>query len=324
MLSWFVLLGGALFLIPIPYFIFGPGAAVDLNRAIIVPHHSPPPSHFYLTDVDLLPGRPAFYITAKMLPGFEIVRRRDLVPPNMSDRDLDNELVDAMGQSQTNAQIVAERAAGLPVKVSSSFVVIRTLPRSPAARCFQAGDKIVKVNGHSLHDPGQISAVAASKPPGASFTMTLLRKRQSRVIVCSTFRYKGKARFGLTGTFQTEAYSLPIHVQYQLPKINGSSAGLMFALQIYRTIEGIDLSSGRDVAGTGVLNAEGKVLPIEGAREKVRAAIKVHAVIFLVPMQNYADIRSTRGITIIPVTSFREALRSLRRSTVGSTDQSYI
>jgi PDZ domain-containing protein len=319
-----VLLGGALFLVPIPYFIFGPGAAVDLNRAIIVPGHSSPPAHFYLTDVDLLPGRPAFYITAKILPGFEIIRRRDLVPSNMSDRDLDNELVDAMRESQTNAQIVAERAAGLLVKVSSSFVVIKTLPSSPAERCFEPGDKIVKVNGQSLRDPGQLSAVAASKPAGARFTMTLMRKKHILVIVCTTFRYKGKVRFGVTGTFQTEAYSLPIHVQYRLSNINGSSAGLMFALQIYRTIESVDLSSGRDVAGTGVLNAEGKVLPIEGAREKVRAAIKAHAAIFLVPRPNYADIRNTQGITIVPVTSFQEALRSLRRYAVSSADQGYI
>ena len=324
MLSWLVLLSGALFLIPIPYFIFGPGAAVDLNRAIIVPHHSPPPARFYLTDVDLLPGRPAFYITAKILPGFEIVRRRDLVPANMSDRDLDNELVDAMRESQTNAQIVAERAAGLPVKVSSSFAVIRTLPRSPAAHCFAPGDKIVKVNGQSLHDPGQLSAVAAAKPAGARFTMTLVRKGHPLVVACSTFRYKGKPRFGVTGTFQTEAYSLPIHVQYRLPNINGSSAGLMFALQIYRTIEGVDLSSGRDVAGTGVLSAEGKVLPIEGAREKVRAAIKAHAAIFLVPKQNYGDIRTTLGITIFPVSSFQEALRSLHRSTASVIDKRLI
>jgi PDZ domain-containing protein len=229
-----------------------------------------------------------------------------------------------MRESQTNAQIVAERAAGLSVKVSSSFVVIRTLPRSPAARCFAPGDKIVKVNGQSLHDPGQLSAVAAAKPAGARFTMTLVRKARTLVVACSTFRYKGKARFGVTGAFQTEAYSLPIHVQYRLPNINGSSAGLMFALQIYRTIKGVDLSSGRDVAGTGVLSAEGKVLPIEGAREKVRAAIKAHAAIFLVPKQNYEDIRTTQGITIFPVSSFQEALRSLRRSTASVIDKRLI
>jgi PDZ domain-containing protein len=309
--SWFALLAAALFLIPIPYIIFGPGAAVDLNRAIIVPDHTPPPSHFYLTDVDLLPGRPAFYVAAKILPGFEIIRRRELIPPTMTDRDLDNILVDAMRESQTNAQIVAERAAGLKVLVSSSFVVIATLPRSPAAGCFQRGDKIMKVNGQALHDAGQLPAVTTAKPPGTRFTLMLTRNGHRLTVVCPTFRYKGKARFGVTGSFQTEAYSLPVHVQYKLPNINGSSAGLMFALQIYRTLKGVDLSGGRDVAGTGVLTAEGKVQPIEGAREKVRAAIKAHAEIFLVPKSNYADIRGTPGIRIIPISSFGEALNSL-------------
>jgi PDZ domain-containing secreted protein len=60
-----------------------------------------------------------------------------------------------------------------------------------------------------------------------------------------------------------------------------------------------------------VLTAEGKVQPIEGAREKVRAAIKAHAEIFLVPKSNYADIRGTPGIRIIPISSFGEALNSL-------------
>jgi Lon-like protease len=245
------------------------------------------------------------------LPGFEIIRRRELVPPTISDRDLDNILVDAMRESQTNAQIVAERAAGLKVLVSSSFVVIQTVPRSPAARCFQRGDKIMKVNGQALHDAGQLPAVTTAKPPGTRFTLMLARNGHRLTVVCPTFRYKGKARFGVTGSFQTEAYSLPVHVQYKLPNINGSSAGLMFALQIYRTLKGVDLSAGRDVAGTGVLTAEGKVQPIEGAREKVRAAIKAHAEIFLVPKSNYNDIRGTAGIRIIPVATFGEALHSL-------------
>ncbi len=299
------------FVIPIPYIIFGPGAAVDLNRAIVVPGHTPPPGRFYLTDVNLLPGRPAYYLAAKILPGFEIVRRRELVPPNMSDRDLDNELVDAMRESQTNAQIVAERAAGLKVLATSYFIIVKTVPHSPGARCFQRGDKISRIDGQPLADAGRLAAVTTARPPGTRFALELVRKGQRRSVACSTFRYRGKARFGVTGAFRTEAYSLPVHVSYHLPNINGSSAGLMFALQIYRTITGADISSGRDVAGTGVLSADGKVQPIEGAREKVRAAIRARADIFFVPQSNYADIKGTTGIRIIPVATFSDALRAL-------------
>ena len=304
----------ALFVIPIPYIIFGPGAAVDLNKAITVPGHTSPPGRFYLTDVDLLPGRPAFWIAAKLLPGFEIIRRRELVPPTMSDRDLNTSLIDAMRESQMNAQIVAERAAGLKVLARSYFVVVKTLPHSPAARCFAQGDKISRVQGRELHDAGALAAVTTAQPAGTAFALTLVRKGRDQTITCTTFRYKGKARFGVTGSFQTEAYSLPVHVHYQLPNINGSSAGLMFALQIYRSITGRDIAAGRDVAGTGVLAADGTVQPIEGAREKVRAAIKAGADIFFVPKENAKDILDTKGIRVIPVKSFRAALDALQNS----------
>ncbi len=305
----------ALLLIPIPYIIFGPGAAVDLSTAITVPNHHSPPGRFYLTDVNILPGRPFFYATAKVLPGFEIIRRRELVPPSMSDRDLDRFLVDAMKQSQVNAQIVAERAAGLPVKAKSSFVVLRTVRKSPGSRCFRPGDKIANVGGRRLVDADSLAKAATTLPAGTRFVLGVQRAGRLRHIRCATFKYQGKARFGITGQFQTDAYSLPVHVSYRLPNINGSSAGLMFALQIYRSITGMDIAGGRDVAGTGVLGVDGRVGPIEGAREKIRAAIKSKASIFFVPVENYAAIKHVAGIDVIPVKSFQEALGALKRAT---------
>jgi len=298
-------------LLPIPYIIFGPGAAVDLNGAISVPGRASPPGHFYLTDVNVLPGRPIFYVLAKLLPGFEIIRRQELVPPNMSDRDLDRELVDAMQESQMNAQIVAERAAGLPVKARSYFSVVKTVPGSPGARCFRGGDRISQIGGRAVQDPGALARATTARPPGTSFALTLTRAGKQRTITCATFSYKGKPRFGMTGRFSTEAYQLPVHVSYHVPNINGSSAGLMFALQIYRTLTGLDIAAAKNVAGTGVLGTDGSVLPIEGAREKVRAAIKAGADVFLVPQQNYQDVRNTPGIDVVPVKNFAEALRAL-------------
>ncbi|MDQ6779551.1 MAG: PDZ domain-containing protein [Candidatus Eremiobacteraeota bacterium] len=301
----------ALFLVPIPWIIFGPGAAVDLNDAVSVPKHAPPPGHFYLTDVALLPGRPAFLLAARTLPGFEAIRRQELVPPNVTDRDLDRQLVDAMAESQINAQIVAERAAGLRVKADSYFAVLKTVRGTPAARCFRRGDRVWAIDGKPVQDPDALSRTTVARPPGTSFSLTVSRGGTRQTIACATVRYKGKPRFGMTGQFGTEAARLPVKVSYRLPNINGSSAGLMFALQIYRTLTGRDIGRGRDIAGTGVLGTDGTVLPIEGAREKIQAAIKTHAVLFLVPQENYAQVRDTPGIRVVAVKSFRDALRVL-------------
>ena len=304
----------ALFLIPIPYIIFGPGAAVDLTRAITVPGHLSPPGRFYLTDVDLMPGRPFFYAIAKVLPGYEIIRRQELVPPNVSDRQLNIALIDAMTESQTNAQIVAERAAGLPVRSRSSFVVTRIVPRSPGARCFRLGDQIDAVDGKTLQSASTLPDTTTSKPLGTKFRLRVRRGRASVAVDCVTFLFRGKPRFGITGAFQTEAYALPVHVVFHIVNINGSSAGLMFALQIYRALTGKDIASGANVAGTGVLSADGSVGPIEGAREKIRAATRARAQIFIVPASNYADIKGTPNIRVIPVRTFQAALDALQKS----------
>jgi PDZ domain-containing protein len=66
------------------------------------------------------------------------------------------------------------------------------------------------------------------------------------------------------------------------------------------------------IAGTGVLEVDGTVDPIEGTREKLQAAKRAGATVFLVPKQNYTDIKGTPGIDIIPVGSFSEALHALQ------------
>jgi Lon-like protease len=311
-----MIVAAALFLVPIPYIIFGPGAAVDLNQAVTVPGHVPPPGRFYLTDVNLIPGRPFFYAVAKMFPGYEIIRRRQLVPPNVTDRQLNRALIDAMTESQTNAQIVAERAAGLQVKARSSYVVTQTVARSPGARCFRVGDQINAINGELLKNAQTLPQATAAKPVGAKFVLGLTRSGKNLTLTCTTYRFRGASHFGVRGTFQTEAFSLPVHVTFHVPNINGSSAGLMFALQIYRTLTGKDISSGADVAGTGVLSADGTVGAIEGAREKIRAATRAHARIFFVPTSNYWDIKNTPHIRVIPVGTFQAALAALQKSSI--------
>jgi len=302
-----------LFLIPIPFFIFGPGDAVDLNRVIAVPKHTPPAGTLYLTDVRLFPGRPAYYLAARALPGFEIVPRSFVAAPNESDRSVNRRLVDAMRESQLTAQVVAERAAGYPVRARYAFVVIRTAARSPGARCFDVGDAIVKIDGRPPEHPDDIVRVTRSQPPGTLFHLVVERGRAARdvALTCRTARLGGRARFGIVVETRTDSVDVPIRVSFDVPRINGSSAGLMFALQIYRTLTGTVFAGGAKIAGTGVLNFDGTVGAIEGAREKLQAAEREGASVFVLPAANSRDVRRVAGVKIVPVTSFAAALKAL-------------
>jgi PDZ domain-containing protein len=126
---------------------------------------------------------------------------------------------------------------------------------------------------------------------------------------------QNKLRFVMIVSFDPGAYSVPIPLKYDVHDINGSSAGLMFALQIYRMLTAGNLGPARMIAGTGVLELNGQVDPIEGTREKLQAAKRAGATVFLVPKQNYDDIKGTQGIRIIPVGSFADAVKALRSLT---------
>lgn len=313
-IQWSVLLVVAAILAfwPLPYYIYGPWAADDLNRIVHVKGHQPPPGILLDTSILILPGRPATYIAAKTLPGFEMVPRTDLAPPSMSDLDVLRYMFASQEEGKRAAEIVAARAAGLTVPVHKSFYIARLSPDRRANQCFKRGDELVRVDGASIDTSTTLVEAAERRPMGSTFALDVVRGASRQTLRCTTAPIKGKKRFGIIiGEFD-EVGKLPIDVSYTLPLYQaGGSTGLMFALQIYRMLTGVDLTHGAKVAGTGVISASGQVQPIAGARQKVIAAKRAGATIFLVPQQNYADIRNVTGIRVIPVGSFNEAVNWL-------------
>jgi PDZ domain-containing protein len=85
----------------------------------------------------------------------------------------------------------------------------------------------------------------------------------------------------------------------------------MFALQIYGALRAERLRGATTIAGTGTLRPDGSVQPIEGALQKLIAARRAGASVFLVPRRNYPDVARERGLRVIPVDSFRGALAAL-------------
>ena len=156
--------------------------------------------------------------------------------------------------------------------------------------------------------------ITQSRPAGTTFELAIDRAGKRLTIHCTTRTYKGKPRFGIIISTTTQPISLPVNVTFNVKDINGSSAGLMFALQIYRTLTGSALASGKNIAGTGVLASDGEVLPVGGAKEKLQAAIKQHAAVFLVPANDFTPIAGAGAgrIIIVPVKSFADALKKLK------------
>ena len=130
-------------------------------------------------------------------------------------------------------------------------------------------------------------------------------------VAVPTIRYGDRTALGAYLTTIYQRPHIPVAVAFHLPAVSGSSGGLMFALDIYRRLRPSALHETQPVAGTGTVAYDGSVGPIEGASQKVIAARRAGAKIFLVPQENYKEVASTPGIRVIPVSTFRQALHAL-------------
>ncbi|MFF1404661.1 S16 family serine protease [Streptomyces sp. NPDC058294] len=108
-----------------------------------------------------------------------------------------------------------------------------------------------------------------------------------------------------------------VRVSLELADVGGPSAGLLFTLGIVDKLDGDggggDLTGGRTIAGTGTIDADGKVGAVGGVALKTRAARRDGATVFLVPKEECADAGAElpKGLRLVPVTTLKSAVDSL-------------
>ena len=96
----------------------------------------------------------------------------------------------------------------------------------------------------------------------------------------------------LVGVSMIDAFPFPVTMTSD--EIGGPSAGLMWALGLYELLTPEDLTAGRTIAGTGEIAPDGTVYPIGGIQDKVIAAQRAGATIFLAPDEEHGGARGGR------------------------------
>lgn len=304
-------LAGILAAIPAPYYLIAPGTAVDLGQTIAVGDLPPPAEHFYLTDVTLQHAS-LLLLPGALVPGVRLIREREIVPTGIAPKRYETILNDVMGESQDVAAVVAERAAGYQVPNPPTEVVVEDfVASSQARRVLAPGDQIITVAGRPVRSSGEIAKIVNDVPPGTSVPVAIVRNGTHSLLDVPTMETKDGTRFGILVGSRYAKPNLPVPVRYSIRNISGSSGGLMFALDIYRSLRrqgGLDASK---IAGTGTIGYDGSVGPIEGTPQKLIAAKRAGARLFLCPKANYRDVASEHDVRVIPVSSFRDALRAI-------------
>jgi PDZ domain-containing protein len=140
--------------------------------------------------------------------------------------------------------------------------------------------------------------------------VTVLRGGQTQQVQVST---KLSGAHPTMGVYITEQYKFPFDVKISVGDIGGPSAGLMFALGIIDKLTPMNLTGGKFIAGTGEIEASGKVDPIGGIQQKMVAARQAGATIFLTPTANCPDTKGAvpAGLRLVRVSTLSQAVNDL-------------
>jgi PDZ domain-containing protein len=120
----------------------------------------------------------------------------------------------------------------------------------------------------------------------------------------------------------------PVTITFATDGVGGPSAGLMIALAVAARVGPDDLAAGLTIAGTGVLDATGRVVGVGGIDHKLRSVTRTGGAprldAFLLPVADLALARRTivgRDVLLVPVTDLDAALVALAELRAGREPQ---
>ncbi|MCL1839210.1 MAG: PDZ domain-containing protein [Propionibacteriaceae bacterium] len=249
-------------------------------------------------------------IAAYWLPDREVIPREAVYPTGVSTTVITSNNAAMMTSAQTNAVVAALLAAKVPV--SEYPMVLAVSSSGPSYDVLLPGDLILKVDDAPTTTIQQVSEALAKHYVGDAVVVTVLRAGISIRKTISTRASAKQPEVASIGVSLGVGYEYYPNVEFGIESnIGGSSAGLMMALAIYSKITPVDIVHGHIIAGTGQIDARGNVSSIGGVREKIAAARRDGASIFLLPLANCTDVDNVADMQLVPVTSLNEAITFL-------------
>lgn len=304
-----------LWLVPTPYYITAPGAAIDTARLVGVQGGTAHDGRLLMLVVTTQPANLFWYLYAQADSRAELETREQFLG-EIEDYPKYVELTRRMmADSQQTAKAVALYLAGYGQGVRSHGAEVTDLTGdSPSKGFLVAGDVVIELEGRPVTSAVTLREALSGVTPGKAVAVRVRRAKAELSLTVPTAKHPEHGGAAL-GVFIKDAltFDIPLDVQIKAGLITGPSAGLMFTLQIIDQLTPGGITGDMRVAGTGTIEADGAVGPIGGVQQKVFAAEAAGARVFFTPRQNYdaAKAVATR-IEVVPVDNVRDALTWLR------------
>jgi len=310
----------------LPYYIYRPGSADALEPIVQVDGGYPSKGSMHMVTVSGGQATVLGFLLAKVTPHNEVLPIEDVKPKGVTDEQYRHVQLEMMEGSQESSTMVAYKAAGADLKINYKGVyVVTSIKGMPAYGKLKAGDLITEIDGNKIKQSDDLMAYIKQKQAGEVVNVKFVRDKEEKTtkIKLESFKDdKNKAGLGIQLVTDRELKVDP-KVKFSSGSVGGPSAGLMFSLEIYDQLTKQDLTKGHEIAGTGEISYDGKVLPIGGIDKKIIAADREGIEIFFAPNEggkkgsNFEVAKATAkeigtSMKVVPVDTFDEALNYLK------------
>lgn len=304
------------FTIELPFQIYSPGGAVNLNDRITISSEYEVNGSFNMAYVSVVRASLPFMLISKVIPDWDLVKKDNIT---LEGEDLEEmfkrEKLD-LQESMDNAIINAYKEANKTITIKKIKPTISYIT-TEAKTNLKIGDEIIDVEGKKIESLDDLKKIITSKNINDTISLKVLRDNKEKTVTASIYKEKEGLKIGVSIITLYEYDTNPEVSIKSKSSEAGASGGLMMSLTIYNKLVKEDITKGKKIVGTGTIDKDGNVGEIGGVKYKIMGAVKNKAEVFICPEENYEEALSVvkekkYNIKIINVKTFKEALEKLK------------
>ena len=293
--------------IRLPYYVSAPGGVINVLDRIESKNKNGSLNMLYVKEYE---GTPVTLLVGLLNKNQDISKIEDLKVSDESNDEIKLRNKIMLDNSIDNALYASYKEAGkeLKIKKTENIVIATTKDNG-----INIGDIILKCDNEDITDINQLKKIVNNKKPHEY--VNLLVKR-GKITMDIDIEIDDDNLIGIAAVTNHEYDNEDINIRFKKTE-SGASGGLMLSLAIYEEITGIDLLKGRNIAGTGTIDMNGNVGPIDGVKYKIMGAYNNKMDIVLVPKKNYKEAKkviedNNYNIKLYQVDTLNDAINYLK------------
>ena len=305
------------FTIKLPYFIESPGGLIDTSKKMVISDDYKISGSLNMAYVSEMRATIPTFFYSKINRDWNLVKEKNVKAENEEIKDLEYRNKMLLKESYDIAKLVAYSHSKIKYKIENRKLYVTYLDKKSKTN-LMVGDEIISVDGNKVLDKNHLQSYIVSKNIGDEIVFIVKRNGEKIRAKSKLIDVGGEPKVGAIITENFDIISdKKISFNFNDSE-SGPSGGLILTLTVYSYINGVDVTDGKKIAGTGTINIDGTVGEISGVKYKLIGAVKNKADIFIVPKgDNYREAKKIKQeknykIDIIPVETFEEALRLLQ------------